>query len=173
MSCPGLPCLTTRSICGIETAPISVRLALRGETPPEATARKGCVFVCLCPVGCGSPFSPGSGVLDPLRSRTLLLIKPRPGGQLLAIQLPPATVPITQPTITNRSRHLSDVSSSSEHAGLSHPRLGSFCLPPPTCQRVLQLLVPRYMTACLTSSNEACRPLERVTSTWDSWLFAA
>lgn len=27
MSCPGLPCLTTRSICGIETAPISVRLA--------------------------------------------------------------------------------------------------------------------------------------------------
>lgn len=52
-------------------------------------------------------------------------------------------------------------------------RLGSFCLPPPTCQRVLQLLVPRYMTACLTSSNKACRPLERVTSTWDSWLFAA
>lgn len=51
VSCPGLPCLTTRSICGIETAPISVRLALRGETPPEATARKGCVFVSLLPGG--------------------------------------------------------------------------------------------------------------------------
>lgn len=51
MSCPGLPCLTTRSICGIETAPISVRLACVGRLHQKQLLEKD-VF-CSVPLGRG------------------------------------------------------------------------------------------------------------------------
>lgn len=147
---------------------------MRGETPPRSNCSKNIVFcsASLCPVGCGSPFSPGSGVFDPLRSRTLLAHQAptrRPTRRNSTATLS------HQSTVTNRSRHLSDVSSSSEHAGLFRPRLGSFTSlhQRASANVLLQLIVPRYMTAWLASSNEACRPSERVTSTWDSWSFAA
>lgn len=156
VSCPGLLCLATRSICGIETAPISVRLALRGETPPAATARGVCFLPSLCVCAWWAvdlPFSPGSGVLDPLRSRTLLAHQAPTRPPTPLIQLPPAHQSVnqaSQPTIANRSRHLSDVSSSSEHAGLfwSTPRQ----LHPPPFPPFPPGMWP---TCCCSSSSRA------------------
>lgn len=90
------------------------------------------------------PFSPGSGVFDPLRSRTLLVHQsPDPAADSSQLNCHPPH----QSTITNRSRHLSDVSSSSEHAGLFRPRLGSFTSLHQRASVLLQLIVPRYMTS--------------------------
>lgn len=120
LSCPVLLCLTTRSICGIETAPISVRLTLRGETPPEATVRKD-VFVSLALVAVDLPFlrDPGCSVLSVLEQS--LFIKP---GRTTTSSHSSMT---HQQPITHRSRQLVVVSSSSENAGLL-PRLGNSLL---------------------------------------------
>ena len=94
------------------------------------------VFCLSCLAGYGSPFSPEPGVFGPLCSRTLLCsFKPGPAADSLSVHLPH-----THPSFIkthHRSRHLRDVSSSSEHAGLSRPRLGTFhTLSPnvPTCR---------------------------------------
>lgn len=142
-----------------------------GRLHQKQNARNGCFLSLSLSISLFArwavdlPFlrDPGCSTLSVLEHS--LLIKPRRGGRLLATRCPP-TPSINQSIIANRSRHLSDVSSSSEHAGPSRPRLGSSRLPPPTCQRVAAAPRPAL-------SNEACRPSERVTSTWDSWLFAA